>query len=85
MFSVAENERTGHHAFDKKINWVRMDYRTRKIMISCDKKVIVATQTHVMEEYQPPFEDFHYIFPLYGMYFIVTKGGMLHWSCSSRF
>jgi hypothetical protein len=85
LFSVAESTRTNTYRFDRKVNYVRIDYKMRRIMVSWDKKVSVVSGGHVVEEYQPPFDDFHYIFPLYGMYFLTTKSGMLYWSSSHRF
>ena len=54
-------------------------------MVSLDKRICVVSNSTIVEDFTPPFEDFQYIFPLYGSYFIVTKKGELHWSQTYRF
>ncbi len=39
----------------------------------------------IIDEIVPPMNHFHYIYPLYGIYFIATKTGTLYWSTSVRF
>ena len=54
-------------------------------MISHPKKIsILGTDGHI-ESIDTPFEDFNYIYPLYGSYFATTKNGVLHLSNSYKF
>ena len=39
----------------------------------------------MVERCLPPIDNFHYMYPLYNMYFIATKTGELVWSHSHKF
>ena len=51
IFSVSENARTDVFYCEDKINHVRIDYKTRRTMVSCDNKVKVLNRSEVVEEY----------------------------------
>lgn len=85
FYSVSENCRTNILKFEEKIRYVRIDYKTKKIMVSSQNKISILNNGVVEEQYAPPFENFHYIFPLYGIYFITTYSGVLYWSSSPKF
>jgi hypothetical protein len=85
IYRVADNNKIHTVKFDSKIAHVRIDYRLRKIMVSTENKISVIDNGTILEEITPPFEDFHYVYPLYGIYFLATKKGVLHWSHSYRF
>lgn len=85
LYTVADNNRINNVKFDSQVNYVRIDYKMRRILVSTEKKVYVVSNGKIVDSFVPPFEDFHYIFPLYGIYMIATKKGMLHWSSSYKF
>lgn len=64
---------------------MRYDYRVRKILVSVGNKIAVVDGGDVIDEIVPQVEYFHYVYPLYGVYFIVSKKGVLYWSSSLRF
>jgi hypothetical protein len=85
VFKVSENMRIYNIKFDSPIIHVRLDYRVRKILVSTEDKISVLDGGDIIDEIVPPIKSFHYVFPLYGMYFIVSKIGTLYWSSSLRF
>ena len=54
-------------------------------MVSVGNKIAVVEGGKVVEEMDPPVQDFSYLFPLYGQYFIVGKSGTLYWSKDMKF
>lgn len=54
-------------------------------MVSTKDTISIVHNGGIVEEYSPPIPDFHYIFPLYGIYFLTTKTGSLYWSTSRKF
>lgn len=85
MYTLADNVKTNIIKMDAPIKHVRIDYKFRKIMVSTPNKVHVIFNGNVVEEFCPSLEGFHYLFPLYGIYFATTYQGTLHWSSSYKF
>jgi hypothetical protein len=61
-----------------------MDFHLQKLLVSTENKISVINEGKLIEEITPSIEGFHYVFPLYGLYFIVSKTGVLYWSSSLR-
>lgn len=85
IFKIAQNIRLHHIKFDTPIAHVRIDYRVKKLLVSTENKITVIDGGDVIDQIVPSIENFHYAFPLYGIYFIATKTGVLYWSTSLRF
>ena len=54
-------------------------------MVSTKNNIVVVEAGKIVDTIEPPVADFSYLFPLYGMYFVVGKTGMLYWSKDLRF
>lgn len=85
IFKISENIRSYNIKFDSPIHHVRIDYKVRKLLVSTENKITVVEGGDVIDEIVPPMDKFHYVYPLYGIYFIVSKTGTLYWSSSLRF
>lgn len=85
VYRVSDNMRMHNIKFEEKISFVRIDYKLRKIMVSSENKISLIDNGTVVDSFVPSIEDFHYIFPLYGMYFLATKNGQLLLSPSYKF
>lgn len=85
VFKVSENIRIYNVKFDSPIIHVRLDYRVSKILVSTENKICVLDGGDIIDEIVPSIKSFYYVFPLYGIYFIVGKNGVLYWSSSLRF
>jgi hypothetical protein len=53
--------------------------------VSGEKKIFIIDNGLVIDSIVPEVEDFHYIYPLYGIYFLATKTGKLLISQTYRF
>lgn len=54
-------------------------------MVSSESKLYLVENGAIVDTIIPPIEDFHYVYPLYGMYFLASKTGQLYLSQSYKF
>lgn len=59
---------------------MRIDYATKKILVSTEKEIFVVDKDKIEKNFQPKFTKFGFIYPLHGVYFIASKDGNLYWS-----
>ena len=85
VFKMAEYSRIHTIKMEEKINHVRIDNRSKKLMVSTDKKIYLVDGGQIIGSMDPPVDDFKYVYPLYGGYFVVTSKGMLYYSSNVRF
>lgn len=67
------------------IEYARLDHKGKRLLISTNKEILAIEGGKIIEKIALPFPEFHYIFPLYGIYFIVSKNGVLSWSSTLKF
>ena len=53
--------------------------------MSTNKEILTIEGGSIVERIAFPLPDSHYIFPLYGIYFIVGRNGVLSWSMNLKF
>jgi hypothetical protein len=85
VYRISEETRIYSVKLPEEIAQVRIDYKTKQIIASCQHQIFLIHEGAVVEQFSPPVDNFHYLFPLYGAYFAATRTGELLWSYSIKF
>ncbi len=64
---------------------VRIDYTTKKLLVSSDKHIYVVDHDKIDKTIEPKINKFNFVYPLHGYYFVATKDGNLYWSTQLTF
>jgi hypothetical protein len=59
----------------QELTQIRIDYKTKQIVASSQKQVFLIAEGQIVEQFSAPVPHFHYLFPLYGVYFAATTTG----------
>lgn len=85
VYRISENTRVHNIKFEQPIRHARIDYRSKKLMVSTDRTIFMAQGGQIVEQLPVPIADFDFVFPLYGFYFIASRRGVLYWTNNIRF
>lgn len=85
IYRIAEGMKVHHIKVPEEITQVRIDYKTKQLIVSSLREIFFIEGGKVVERCLPPIDNFYYMYPLYNMYFIATISGELAWSHSPKF
>jgi hypothetical protein len=85
VFKVSEHTRIHNIKLEEPIRHARIDFKLNKLMVSTASKIHFIEGEQITDSMNPPIIDFDYVFPLYDMYFVASKSGVLYWCSNLRF
>lgn len=77
-YRISDQNRVHNIKLNETIIHTRLDYKTRRLVVSTDEKIHIIENGQIIETIPHPFSDFSYVFPLYGLYLIAGKSGILY-------
>lgn len=85
IYRVSEHSRIHNIKIEGKIEHARLDHKGKRLLVSTEGHILAMEGGQIADTIPFPLPNSHYVFPLYGVYFIVGKNGVLSWSSSLKF
>ncbi len=84
-YKISDNSKSYSVKIPVNINMMRLDYMSKRLLVSSDKEIFVVDHDKIEKTIHPKVSKFNFIFPLHGLYFVASKDGNLYRSHQMTF